>query len=266
MRSARKSADATSAFVRPAATSSATRSFGRGQPLDARAAADAPQLLLRPLGPAGCAELLECHVGRSIASRAGRFSRARRRVAPSARSARPRPKSSPAASCAGRPPRAGRGPPARRRERRQRGRGTALHARAPRRGRADARPPPTRRARVTASSTRPSSSSASTCSIHHQHMFGSALSPGFGMRSAASKRSAAAAASPLQSSIRPWTPNGPTSRVSCSSARRTISAASSRARLKSPRCAAMSAAGKKVVGGSAPACVYAAASSRDSAA
>ena len=161
-RSARKSVEATSAFVRPAATRSDTRrSAGSGR----RSASDrrSPPA---PAGPARSSSRREAPRSRSrelIVSRACRFSaRAvasrRARGAPSpGRTGRPPPR-------AARPlPRAGRPPPRRHLRPPRRGRGSGWRARAPRRDRAAAQQPP-RVQTSTASSTRPSSSIASTCS------------------------------------------------------------------------------------------------------
>ena len=124
--------------------------LGRGQTLDARPATDPPQLLAsraRSAQRTASSFSKPAHAA-SIASRPGRFCRARRRTAPSASSARARPNASPTASCSDAtasasseqrlldlPPRDGSDEPS----------APCRVRRAPSRGRAGGRQPPTRR-------------------------------------------------------------------------------------------------------------------------
>ena len=121
----------------------------------------------------------------SIASRAGRFWRARRRATPSASSARARPKGSPTASCCATASLEHEQRPARcRLARRRRARGSVSRARAPSRGRAGERPPPTRRdgrprprpdrARA---APRPAPRATSTCSARPRRRAGRPSAP-----------------------------------------------------------------------------------------
>ena len=144
VRSPRNSAAATSRFVRPSATSAATR----------RSAGVSPSSRVRPpIRPSsararstqrGRAELLE-----AVERRLDRLPRRRASAAragattPRASSARARPNGSPTASCSlDRLLEQALGAPRRRRARRRRARGSASRRRAPTRGRAASRPPP----------------------------------------------------------------------------------------------------------------------------
>ena len=100
VRSPRNSAAATSRFVRPSATRSATRRSAAVSPSSRVRPPMRPELGARPLDPAGRPELLEAGERRARSPRGpARFCRARRRTMPSASSARARPKESPTASC-----------------------------------------------------------------------------------------------------------------------------------------------------------------------
>ena len=183
MRSARKSAAATSAFVRPCRDQVGDAPLRRRQALGPRAAADAPQLVLRPLRPARRAHLREAgarrldRVARRDAS-AGRGAGPRRaRAGPArGRTGRPRPRVASTAS-ASRATAPSTSPRAAATRPRHRVTCASTHSRSTRRALASHAS-----RRSTASSTRPSSSSASTCSARHQLMVGSAPSAASAIR------------------------------------------------------------------------------------
>ena len=92
VRSPRKSAAATSRFVRPSATRAATRCSAAVSPLLARAPSDAPELVLAPSRPRWLRRAARSRRARPGARRGRRaFCRSRLRTMPSARRARARP-------------------------------------------------------------------------------------------------------------------------------------------------------------------------------
>ena len=192
----------------------------------------------------------------SIASRAGRFWRARRRVTPSASSARAR--------LNGSPPTRGALPPARAGDTLLDIAGGAATRPRQRVAWASTQSRPSRRAaashassRATASSTSPSSSSASTCSARHQVIPGSIPSAASGA-SARQLEGCDGRVRGHHSRARPdrELAEGACSRAAWRSESMYSPWASSRARERSPRCAATSADGKRLCGDSASSRTY----------
>ena len=99
VRSARKSAAATSRFVRPSATSAATRRSAAVSPSSRCRPPTLPELGPRPAHPAGRAERLEAVERRLDRVAGAALLPRRRRTTPSASSARAPPNGSPTASC-----------------------------------------------------------------------------------------------------------------------------------------------------------------------